>query len=188
MSTSFSGEKLAVLLASGFNETDLTSLQKALMPSRIPMRIVSMDRGLVNSWNETDWGLSFAADKALNEALAADFDMLLIPGGQRSIDKLKLTAHTKRFIGGFMDAGKPVVAMGDAIDLLAFTDKIASRRVNGPETMKDMVEQAGGVWSEDVPCMDENLMTGSVLQNPRFAEDVVRFLQSSYDGTEQAAA
>ena len=175
MRSGFTSKKIAVLLSSGFNEGDLTSLQKALMPYKPDIRIVSTTRGLVNSWTGENWGLSFAADKALNETLSSDFSMLVIPGGQRSMEKLKLTAHTKRFIGGFLDTGKPVVAMGEALDLLAFIDKVDGRTVSGPDIMKDVMLQAGATWSDDNPAVDDNLMTG-VRDGDAFVESVIAFL------------
>ncbi len=116
------GEKLAVLAANGFCENDLTVIQKSLQPLGVTTRIIGMDNGLISSWNGNGWGLNFAADSVLNSALAADFSMLFIPGGQRSVDKLQLTAHTKRFIGGFVGSGKPVVAVGEALGLIEFFD------------------------------------------------------------------
>lgn len=178
MNHSSSNEKLAILLSSGFNERDLTVLQKMLMPMKMPMRIVSMDRGLVNSWAGENWGLSFAADDALNEALSSDYSALVIPGGQRSIDKLKLTAHTKRFVGGFLDTNKPVVAMGEALDLLAFIDKVAGRTVHGLDTMKDMMIQAGADWSDDNPAIDSHLMSGVNDGSETFMQNVVSFLRT----------
>ena len=114
------GEKLAVLVANGFCEQDLTQAQRVLLSAGVDMRIISMDNGLVNSWSGENWGLNFAADKMLSEALAVDYGMLLVPGGKRSIEKLKLTAHTRRFVNGFLNAGKPVVMCGDAVELLDF--------------------------------------------------------------------
>ena len=126
------GEKIAVLVANGFSEKDLTLTQKALINAGASIRIVSMDHGLVNSWNDLGWGLNFAADQVLSEALAADYDMLLVPGGQRSVEKLKLTAHTRRFIGGFVGMSKPVVFFEEAADLLAFADRAAGIALCGP--------------------------------------------------------
>lgn len=158
------GEKIAVLVANGFCERDLTALQRALQPQGATMRIISMDHGLVNSWNDGTWGLNFAADSALSAALAADFSMLVIPGGTRSIEKLKLTAHTRRFIGGFIDTGKPVVACGDALDLLIFAEKLAGRSVAGLETLKEAAQNAGATWVEAPFTIDANLMTGTGVQ------------------------
>lgn len=116
------GQKTAILVANGFSESDLIETQRRLQNLGADTRIVSMDQGLVNSWNGSEWGLNFAVDQTLNASLAVDYSILLIPGGQRSIDKLQLTAHTRRFIRGFVDSGKPVLLLGEAEALLAFSE------------------------------------------------------------------
>lgn len=168
-SKSLSGVKIAVLVAGGFCEQDLTEMQRAMQKTGANMRVVSMDQGLVNSWNGTGWGLNFAPDALLNAALAADYDMLIIPGGQRSAEKLKLTAHTKRFIGGFTDTGKPVVAFDEALELLCYVQKIDGRMVTGPEKIRDMAVSAGAKWSDDVMVTDGMMMTGGAARGPRDA-------------------
>ncbi|MCC6598953.1 MAG: DJ-1/PfpI family protein [Alphaproteobacteria bacterium] len=154
------GTKIAVLVANGFSEKDMTLTQQALLPVGANIRIVSMDHGLVNSWNDLGWGLNFAADHALNEALAADYDMLIVPGGQRSIDKLKLTAHTRRFINGFTETGKPVALFEEAVDLLVFAGSASGHVVNGPEKCKAEAEAAGAQWSEDEVVISRNIIMG----------------------------
>ncbi len=166
------GQKLAVLVANGFCEKDLTEMQRALMKTGANVRIVGMDQGLVNSWNENGWGLNFAADQMLSAALGADYSMLVIPGGQRSIDKLKLTAHTRRFIGSFLDSRKPVVAFGQALDLVIFSQRVSGRTVAGPETLKEEAEKAGAAWADDTMAIDGNLMTGGPMASEgQSAED-----------------
>lgn len=157
-----SGMKVAMLVANGFEQHDFIESQKALMVAGANVRIVSSDNGLVNGWEGKAWGHHFAVDNPLASALAADYDMLVIPAGNRSFDKLKLTAHTKRFINGFMAANKPVAVFGDALNLLFFSDHIRGRTVNGADTMKDMIAQAGGTWNDSKPCIDGNLMTGVI--------------------------
>lgn len=157
------GEKIAVLVANGFIEQDFIQIQRLMQEMGGNMRIVSMNNGLTNSWNGTDWGLNFAADNVLNEALAADFSMLVIPGGQRSADKLKLTAHTRRFINGFVDMGKPVVALGEALELLAFSEKLSGMSVAGADNMREMAEQAGATWMDTDYAIDGNVMTAAML-------------------------
>lgn len=118
MSKPLSGVKVAILVANGFEEADMTATQRAMVAAGANARIVSPEPGLVNSWTGQAWGHHFAIDAALNSALGADFSMLVIPGGQRSIDKLKLTAHTKRFIGSFMAAQKPVAVWAGAMPIM----------------------------------------------------------------------
>lgn len=187
------GEKIAVLVANGFCERDLTTLQRALQPLGATMRIISMDHGLVNSWNDGSWGLNFAADSVLSSALAADFSMLIIPGGSRSVEKLKLTAHTRRFIGGFTDTGKPVVVCGEALDLLVFAEKLNGRTVAGLEAFKEAAEKAGAAWSADSFTIDANLMTapgmiaGTPEQAAQFVAAVAEFLSAAVENVAKAA-
>ncbi|MGB4058003.1 MAG: DJ-1/PfpI family protein [Alphaproteobacteria bacterium] len=182
------GQKLAVLVANGFCEKDLTEMQRGLMKTGANVRIVGMDVGLVNSWNDNGWGLNFAADQMLNEALGADFSMLVIPGGQRSVDKLKLTAHTRRFIGSFLDARKPVVAFDHAVDLLVFSQRIKDRTVTGPAQIKEEAEKAGAIWADTPFAIDGNLMTGGSMtgDHAEYVAEALAFLTAS--GTMNKAA
>ncbi len=188
MNKALLGEKIAVLIANGFNEHDLTESQKALQKLGANVRIVSMDHGLVNSWNGEAWGLHYAADNSLNTALAADFSILVIPGGQRSIEKLKLTAHTKRFIGGFMNARKPVVAFDEALELLMFCEKVQGRTVTGPDALKEAVQGAGATWLAKPYAIDNGLMTGGVARGPRdaYIKAVTDVLVSGYAAAKAA--
>lgn len=131
MKNTLVGERVAVLVANGFCEKDLVCMQKSLVAQGAQLSIVSMNAGMVSSWAEEGWGLNFAADQMLNNALAADYDILIIPGGERGIEKLKLTGHTGRFIRGFADSGKPVVAFGAAGIFLDFVDGAPANMLAG---------------------------------------------------------
>jgi protease I len=182
MNKALLGEKIAVLIANGFCEHDLTETQKSLQKYGANVRIVSMDQGLVHSWNGENWGLHYAADTTLNTALAADYSILVIPGGQRSIEKLKLTAHTKRFIGGFLNAHKPVIAFDEALELLVFCEKVEGRTVTGPDALEDAVVKGGGQWLNKPYAMDGSLMTGGASRGPRdiYIKAITETLVSGY--------
>lgn len=120
MSRNLSGFKIAILVANGFNEKDLTALQRPLIQAGANTRLISTENGLVHSWNGESWGLHYAVDTPLSAALGADYDMLVIPGGSRSMEKLRLTAHTRRFVNSFAVTGKPVAVCGEAQEILVF--------------------------------------------------------------------
>lgn len=186
MSKTFVGDKIAILIANGFTEQDLTYTQRAMQANGANTRIIGMDNGLVNSWTGDSWGHHFAADCALNTALAADYDMLIIPGGRRSIEKLKLTAHTRRFLGGFMDAGKPVAIFDDAVELLAFAERASGRTLAASGSVRDVVSEAGASCSEDNIVIDGNLITGYDEDVNIFIDAVIKHFASSDDMKEAA--
>lgn len=162
MNKTLLGVKVALLAANGFSQDDMIAAQKALLAAGANVRIVSPENGLVNGWDGKGWGHHFAVDAQLSTALAADYSILVIPGGQRSIEKLNLTAHTKRFISSFIEADKPVVIMNNALHILILTDQIKGRTVSGPEDMSDLVMQAGGEWSKSFTSRNGALLTGAV--------------------------
>jgi len=172
------GQKIAVLVANGFSEKDLTLTQKAMMHTGANMRIVGMDHGLVNSWNGEGWGLNFASDQALSRALSADFDMLIVPGGQRSIEKLELTAHTRRFLSGFVETDKPVVLFEEALGLLLFAECADGLTVAGGDGLRDRAEGQGVAWSEAPYVISRNVMSGVSVEETReeFTAAVAEFL------------
>jgi len=117
--------KVAVLVANGFLETDYIMMQRAFQAQGAKVSMISVETALTNSWRGSEWGLHFSADAQLSTALAADFDALIIPGGQRAMDKLQMTAHTARFLNGFLNAGKPVMMMNDATQLMSYIERPA---------------------------------------------------------------
>lgn len=153
--------KIAVLMANGFNESEFLSIQRAMIEQGAALRIISTDSGLVNGWDGKGWGHNFAVDAQLNTALGIDYDALIVPGGQRSLDKLKLTAHSRRFIGSFLAAMKPVMCMGDAVQLFAHADHLSSKTVAGPADKQGMVEAAGATWSNDDMVIDGTMLSGN---------------------------
>lgn len=161
MNKSLSGVKVAMLVANGFSQGDMVAAQKALIAAGANVRVVSPENGIVNGWEGQGWGHHFAIDAQLSSALAADYSVLVVPGGQKSMEKLNLTGHTRRFINGFIEAGKPTIVMDSALHILILTGNIAGRRVAGPQDMRDVIVQAGGVWDEAVSCRDENILTGA---------------------------
>lgn len=180
MQKQLAGKTVAILIANGFNEIEMTSFQRALLEAGASPKIVSVEPSLAHGWQGNTWGHYHPVDKVLSDALAADYDMLIIPGGHRGHDKLKTTAHTRRFIGGFMMAFKPVLAMGDAVRMMAELGTLSGVMVTGTPEVKDSVVAAGAVWSENTPTIHNNLM--SIMFDMAHKDEVVEtFLNFAQD-------
>lgn len=162
MMKSLTGTKIAVLIANGFEEKIFLAAQKMMLEMGATIRVISTNQGLVNGWDGNAWGHNYAVDASLNTALGVDYDVVMIPGGQRSIEKLKLTAHTRRFIGSFMAANKPVMVMGDAVALMAHAEQLDGKTVAGPDDMRSLVTQQGAEWSEEPMMIDGMMLSGKV--------------------------
>jgi len=132
---SFSGYKIAVLASNGFDEVQFLAVQKQIQEMGAQMVLVSSNQGLVNGWNGSGWGHNYAVDVPLNTALGVDYDAVVVIGGERSLEKLKLTAHTRRFIGSFMGFERPVCLMADAAYLMRDLEISEGQKVSDTEAV-----------------------------------------------------
>jgi protease I len=135
MQKPLAGRRVAILVGNGFEEMQMTDCQRALLAAGATVKIVSTANGLVNGWHGKGWGHYHPVDQQVSETLAADFDMLLLPSGERSLAKLLETAHTTRIIRGFRDASKPVAAIGTGIDLLKAAERAPDAEIAAEQTM-----------------------------------------------------
>lgn len=153
---------IAILAAAGFEETTFTDFQKALLAAGHTAKVVTPDGGLVQGWHEESWGHHFMADENLADVLSADFSGLIVPNGERSNSTLAENLHARRFVKAFVDTGKPVLAVADAVTLLAVAEVAAARRVTGPEAQREVMSNAGAEWVADEAIVtNENVVTTS---------------------------
>lgn len=128
---------VVILVANGFDEADFTESQRAFAKLGTKVSVVSTETGLVNSWRDNGWGHHFPADANVSTVLGSDYDCLFVPGGERSIAKLATSAHAKRIIRSFLDAGKPVALQGDADEMLVACDRRDAEVITGTGVEKN---------------------------------------------------
>lgn len=183
------GKTVAILVANGFEELEMTEPQRALLKQGAAPKIISPEQGLVNGWHGAAWGHYFPTDKHVGDVLAADFDLLVLPGGERSIAKLANNAHTRRIVGSFMDAGKGVAAIGGGVGLLAVAERAKGRTVAAPEAaVEALTAQGAKVAEEDAVVVDRFLVTARSQENlAEFIEQMTKVFAEAIAQRKQAA-
>src|ERR1700680_1266536 len=104
-------QRIAILVANGFEQVELTEPKKALEQAGATTDIVSPESGKVKGWNHTEWGDEFTVDVPLDRASAKDYSALLLPGGVMNPDKLRRNEKVLNFVREFFATGKPVAAI-----------------------------------------------------------------------------
>jgi protease I len=191
MDRPLAGKTVAILVANGFEEIDMTEPQRALLGAGATLKLVSPEQGLVNGWHGKAWGHYFPVDTQISEALAADFDAVLVPGGKRGIEKLAQNPHTKRLLRGFVDGNKPVALVGDAPLLLVAAERAQGRTVAGNEEIRAQLEEAGAKVEstpENPIVIDRSLITATSEVDTGAFKDAVLKLFVEIAGNMQAAA
>jgi protease I len=118
MEKQLNGKKILVLVANGVDESVMSVVQRDLLKAGATVKTAGMEAGLVNSWNVSTWGLYFPVDQQIGRTLGSDFDALVVPSGERGVQKLSTSPHSERIVSSFLTSGRPMALMGNAAALL----------------------------------------------------------------------
>lgn len=153
------GKHIAVLATDGFEQSELEKPVKALKDAGADVDIVSLKSGSIKGWDQKDWGDSVKVDKTLDEARPADYDALVLPGGQINPDKLRMEPKAVQFASEFVRAGKVVGAICHGPWLLVEADAVRGKNVTSWASLKTDIRNAGGHWEDAEVVIDGNLVT-----------------------------
>jgi protease I len=169
MNSTLQGKRVAVLVADGFEQEELTRPREALDTAGAKSQIVSPGRDKVRGWKHTEWGDAFPVDVALDTANPGDFDALLLPGGVMNPDKLRANPRAVQFVKHFWDAGKPIAAICHGPWMLVETGIARGRRLTSYPSIKTDLMNAGANW------VDEPVVTDSGVVTSRRPDDIPAF-------------
>jgi len=121
------------------------------------------------------------ADKSIDKVKAADYDALLIPGGQ-SPDHLRVDKRMVDFVKQFDQSGKLIAAVCHGPQLLMAAHLIKGRTLTAWQTIQDDLQQMGATVKDEPVVKDRNWITS------RKPEDLEQFSSAIVDELERGDA
>jgi len=154
-----SGKRVAILATDGVELVELTEPRDALQAAGAITKVVSPKTGRIKAWQHGNWGDEITVDLPLAEANADHFDALLLPGGVRNPDQLRMDKRAVQFVRDFFTAGKPIAAICHAPWLLVEADVVRGRTVTSWPSLQTDLRNAGADWVDREVVTDEGLVT-----------------------------
>jgi protease I len=184
------GKGIAILVADGFEEEELTRPRQALSAAGAETAVVSPADGKVKGWKHIEWGEEIPVDVPLKEADADEFDGLLLPGGVMNPDKLRRDERALEFVRAFFAAGKPVAAICHAPWTLIDAGVVAGRRVTSYHSIQTDLKNAGADWVDREVVTDHGLVTSRKPDDiPAFNKKMIEeFAEGRHEEQKRAAA
>lgn len=148
--------KVAFLLANGFEDSEMKVPYDEVIKAGHQAEIIGLKK------NETLLGkkgsVSYAADKAISEVKAADYDAVVIPGGS-SPENLRLDPDILSFVKEVSGTGKPIASICHGPQILISADLLQGRTVTSYPPLKDDVVNAGAEFKDEEVVVDGNYIT-----------------------------
>ena len=150
---------MAILVADGFEQVEMTKPRQALIDAGADTKIVSIKSGQIQGMNHADKGDKFDVDMTLDEARPEDFDAILIPGGLMNPDQLRSTPEALEFTRHFFREGKPAAVICHGPWVLIDAGLVKGRTLTSWPAIKTDVTNAGGHWVNEEVVVDNGLVT-----------------------------
>jgi len=159
MAGKLDGKKVAILVADGFEQVEMTKPREALNEAGAETKIVSLKSGKIQGMHHVDKGDKFDVDLTLDKARRVDFDALLIPGGLMNPDALRSNEDALEFARHFFDEGKPVAAVCHGPQVLISAGLVRGRTMTSSPAIKADMRNAGANWVNEEVVVDNGLVT-----------------------------
>ncbi|MCE7026661.1 type 1 glutamine amidotransferase domain-containing protein [Jiella avicenniae] len=151
--------KIAILATDGFEQVELTEPLDKLRAAGATVHVVSPKGGEITGWDQDHWDKKIPVDKELSQVRTADYDALVLPGGQINPDVLRADPKVVSFVREFFNSKKPLAAICHAPWLLIEADVVRGRDVTSYKSIRTDVVNAGGNWQDTEVVVHQALIT-----------------------------
>ena len=167
------GKRAAIIAADDFEDLELFHPMYRLQEEGVKTVVVGLNRTPVKGKK----GYTVEPALSIDEADAADFDLLVVPGG-KSPEKLRLSEEVLDFVREFDKQGKPIAAICHAGQVLASAGIVKGRTLTCVPGIRDDMINAGAHYVDRPVVRDRNLVTSRVPPDlPDFARHMIEMLK-----------
>ena len=181
-SSSLDGMKVAILVADGFEQAEMTEPRKALELAGAQTQIVSPLDGSVRAWKQLEPADTFEVDVPLKNANVDDFDALLLPGGVVNPDALRINQTAVAFVRAFVESGKPIAAICHGPWTLINADGVKGRKMTSWPSLRIDLMNAGAKWTDQEVVVDRGLVTSRRPDDlPAFNREMTKLFELAHE-------
>lgn len=157
--TAIGEAKILIIATNGFEQSELEFPRDRLRAKGATVHLATPDGAAIRGWNNKDWGREAEADLKIGAALVAEYDAIVLPGGQMNPDILRMDPEAVLLVKGFHDEGKVVAAICHAPWLLIEAGIVKGHDVTSWPSLKTDLINAGGNWHDNEVVVDKGIIT-----------------------------
>ena len=104
-------------------------------------------------------GSKIIPTKDIPELKIEDYDLLILPGGAKSMEYMRQDEEILQFISDFNDSGKVIASICHAAQLLISAKVVKGRKISGYYSIKDDINNAGAIYTDEPAVVDGNIVS-----------------------------
>jgi protease I len=158
-------KKNAIMLTwSGFQDHEVVYPYYRLLGDEFKVSIVADKRDSQNRVYGI-LGLSMPCHYTINEFykniedFSTNFDLMILPGGVKSLEKLRQEEKVINFINKWNNEGKIISSTCHGAQLLISSKVVRGRNIAGYYSLKDDITNAGAIYSREPFIVDKNIIS-----------------------------
>ncbi len=155
------GKRIAVLMTDGVEQVEYTGPRSFLEEQGAQVILIS-PKGVgeeVQGMNHDQPGDKFRVELNVKDAVPADFDALVLPGGEENPKLLRKDADSVAFVRNFYAEDKPLAAICHGPWVLIDAGIAESKNLTSYPEIQDDMRAAGAEWVDQEVVIDDKLIT-----------------------------
>ena len=156
---SLSNARILMVATDGFEEWELFGPRQILQQRGAEVVLASLKTDPIQATIHDDPGKTIRPDLTVEQANADDFDALILPGGVRNPDQLRMHGNVIELIRRFADQGKPIAAICHGPWLLVEADLLRGRTATSWPSIRTDLRNAGANVVDEAAVTDGNIVT-----------------------------
>ena len=180
-----SNARVLIVATDGFEEWELFGPRQILQEQGAEVVLASLKRDPIQATIHDDPGKTIRPDLTIDEVNPDDFDALILPGGVRNPDQLRLHGNVIGLIRRFAEQGKPVAAICHGPWLLVEADLLRGRTATSWPSIRTDLRNAGANVIDEAVVTDGNIVTSRKPDDVEpFTNAVIDLIENAPDVTE----
>jgi protease I len=181
--------RILIVATDGFEEWELFGPRQILQKRGAEVVLASLKLDPIQATLHDDPGRTIRPDLTVDDANADDFDALILPGGVRNPDTLRLHGNVIELIRAFNQQGTPIGAICHGPWLLVEADLLRGRTATSWPSIRTDLRNAGANVIDDAAVTDGNIVTSRKPDDVEaFTNAIIDLIEDRPEVTEIGAA
>jgi protease I len=109
--TAITNSRILILATNGFEQSELMVPLDSLREKGATVEVATLDGKPIKGWKDGNWGETVPANLSVDDVTVANYDALVLPGGQINPDILRSTSRAKWLTAFTSRKRKPGIPM-----------------------------------------------------------------------------